>query len=173
LNENSHPWRARVAWFVAIALALFLMQAGVERLNRSIQQNQTREEFAQLAQMLEKFRARHGTYPRVSSNPVLLQCLLGRADADGKPIKRDGWFLTGAKLFFRDLDPEKPGNQIVDPWGTPYVFRSFPGTGQWLLVSAGPDRRHSNSVLWPDLQNGTAPEDADNLWATSEVRRAK
>ena len=168
----------RVAlWFAAIAGAVALLVFTVASLSRQMRIEQAQRELAQLQRMLEQFKARHGDYPAVMGGVPLLRCLLGRADARGQPFEKpQPWFMTGAQLYFRLSDPTAPGNEIVDPWGRPYVYHYLfardPEPAGYLLVSGGPDRRHSEPLFWSSGANGTAPEDADNLWVNSRTSAA-
>ena len=167
----SSTTKLALGWLAAIAVALALLQWGIATISQQQRMKQTREELAQLQARLEKFRARHGQYPAVMGGVPLLQCLLGRADANGQPIKQQPWFMTGARLYFRTSDFDQPGNEIVDPWGRPYVYRPVLSAqmSSYVLASGGPGRRHSNPLLWRPGENGTAPEDADNLWVTPQA----
>lgn len=159
----------RVAlWFAGIAGAVALLVFTVATLSRQMRIEQAQRELAQLQSMLEQFKARHGDYPAVMGGVPLLRCLLGRADARGQPFEKpQPWFMTGAQLYFRLSDPTAPGNEIVDPWGRPYVYHYlFPTTAEpsaYLLVSSGPDRRLSEPLFWPVGSKGAEPQDADNL----------
>jgi FtsZ-binding cell division protein ZapB len=160
-------WRAALVWFVVLALGVALLQMGIEELSRRQRIEQTHDELAQLQRMLEQFRQRNGHYPSISSNAVLLRMLLGRMDAKVQ-IAEQSWYLTGARLFFRYSDPLRAGNEIVDPWGRPYVYIHVPARDErlegYLLLSGGPDTKHSQTWRWVLGENGTAPEDSDNLW---------
>lgn len=161
-------------WFAGLALFLGMLVWGVAQMSRRMRIEQTQREFAQLQRMLEQFRVKNGEYPAVFNNQTLLRCLLGRADAKGHELAApQPWFVTGAQLFFQRPDPTEPGNAIVDPWGTPYVYvYLFPIGGKtqgYMIFSAGPDRRHSNPLVWPPGSNGSKPEDADNLWVSTRL----
>lgn len=163
-------------WLAGLGLALALLVGAVAKSSRTMREEQTRREFTQLQRMLEQFKARHGSYPEVLDNAVLLRCLLGRAGPRGEPLEpAQPWFLTGARLYFRDEDPTRFGNVIVDPWGQPYVYVPLlPFDDQpegFLLLSGGPDRKHSSPTGWMLGATNTAPEDADNLSVNSRMSR--
>lgn len=173
LSPDRRSSLLRIAlWFAGVAAFVALIAIGNSALNRQMRIEQTRREFAQLERMLEQFKARHGDYPAVIGGVPLLRCLLGRADARGQPFEKpQPWFMTGAQLYFRLPDPTAPGNEIVDPWGRPYIYLYLYSTGVeptgYLLASGGPDRQHSQPLFWLPGSNGTEPQDADNLVISS------
>lgn len=175
---DTRRWLHRFTWwFIALAIFVAALSLGFTELNRRMRIEQAQRELAQLQRMIEQFKVRHGQYPVVFDSAPLLRCLLGRADEKGRELASpQPWFVTGAQLYFLRSDPTEPGNMIVDPWGTPYLyfylFPIGPDPEGFMLVSAGPDRRHSQTLAWPTGRNGTQPEDADNLWVSTRVTDA-
>lgn len=138
-----------------------------------LRMRQAREELAQLQRALDAFHAYHHRWPQTKSPTQFLHALMGRIDAEGK--KTDvRWFVPGGRFNFRSANPDAPDAAIVDPWGRPYryVYRTAQQGGVtegYTLFSAGPDGRCSDPSAWGRSANGAAPEDADNLWASSEM----
>lgn len=174
IKPESRSFLVRAAtWFVGIALFVTVLTWGVAELSRSMRIEQTQRELGQLQRMLEQYKSKHGQYPAVYDNATLLRCLLGRADPQGAELAQpQPWFVTGAQLYFRWPDPTARGNEIVDPWGTPYVYVNYlpinTNPDGYLLLSAGPDRRYSDPFSWLAAADGRKPEDADNLWVSTQ-----
>lgn len=161
----------RVFWFLALLVIVGLTAWGASAGSAWLRHQQVASEIGQLQRMLESFRQRHGKYPVVFTNHELLQCLLGRTDPEGRPIKEQPWFLAGTRLYFRETDPLLAGNEIVDPWGRPYIYQYIfalhDRPENYVVASSGSDRRHSPPMGWFPGQNGTAPEDLDNIWVNA------
>lgn len=168
--EHRGVWILRAAWLtgliVAVAGLVWLVKVG----SLYLRQQQTHVELVQMQIFLERFRARHGVWPKVTTSEDFLLCLLGRRDADGRKSE-ENWFMHEARLHFLHGKPEAPGATIIDQWGRPYVYCYYHPWGKmgdgYVLFSAGPDGKHSNPNQWERGKNGTAPEDADNLLVSS------
>lgn len=161
-------WRAALAWFLVLAGAVFGLQAGVAWLARETRYRETHRQLEVMRRMIVEFRERQGSYPRISDNAVLLSCLLGRIDANGLPIPgRPRWYVEGAQLLFRLPDPRTVGNQIIDPWGRPYLYVYLPASPErqegFLIISSGADTKHSAAVATGLLAEPPAAEDIDNV----------
>ncbi len=130
-----------------------------------------------IATGLEAFRGKYGGYPRIScavnekaSAGDLYRCLVGKMalavkngeiyfeDLESRPRKP---FIDASKLKLGDpadsdlenVDSEKVGVYIMDPWREPYMYfydtTKMVGTveGVWrspsfILLSKGPDQKH-------------------------------
>lgn len=161
-------WRAVLVWFLVLAGVVAGLQAGVAWLARETRYRETHRQLDVLRRMIADFRERQGTYPRISDNAVLLSCLLGQIDANGLPIPgRPRWYLEGAQLLFRLPDPRTIGNQIIDPWGRPYLYIYLPASPEgpegFMIVSSGADAKHSAAVAAGRRAEPLAVEDRDNV----------
>ncbi len=157
-----------------------------------------------IATGLEAFNAQYGGYPRVSATTGektaagdLYKCLVGKMMLrlrDDQVMMVDTPrprkpFVDATKLLLRDpgdefsddVDPEKSGVYIADPWNEPYLYfyniantvGSFATTWRspgFILLSKGPDKKAQNSQsmyttgIIPDMDEYTSNEEnIDNI----------
>ncbi len=157
-----------------------------------------------IAAGLEAFNAQYGGYPRISSMSGekaaagdLYKCLVGKmmlmlrdkqimmvdAPSQRKPL------VDATRLSLRDpdddlavdVDPEKNGVYVADPWNEPYLYfyntanAAGLSASNWrspgfLLLSKGPDRKAKDSQsmyttgIVPDMDEYTSnSENVDNI----------
>lgn len=138
----------------------------VRSLSEKLRRDDARAELAQMQKMLAAYRAHNKAWPAAKNNEQLVLAFLARAQLRTRNDV-SWWYLDGTSLHFRPIDPEIPGAQVIDPWGRPYgYFHRSGASGEvssYVLFSAGADGRHSSPLFWRAGQNGTAPEDADNI----------
>lgn len=167
-SSRNERWFWRASWLAVLLVFYALAWWALPPLSAWAKQTQARNELTAMQRMLTEFHARHQGWPQVHTPERFIAALRGRANAKGVLTNQQPSFLFGAQLYFKDGKFEGPGAAIIDPWGTPYIYvYVYPFLEQpesYLLVSAGPDRRHSLAATWFPGQNGFAPQDADNLW---------
>jgi hypothetical protein len=165
-QRSGGRWRWRIIWFGAIVGGTLALFPCVRSTSEQLRRNDAATELAQMQKMLAAYRDRNKVWPAALNNQQLVQAFLGRLEPRAKNAK-PRWYLGGTDLHFRPTDPEMPQAQVIDPWGRPYgyFYRSAANgeVASYVLFSAGADGRYSSPLLWHAGQNGTAPEDADNI----------
>jgi len=79
-----------------------------------------------LLEMLQAWRRQTGSFPTAEDNRLLVSKLIGNNEA-------------GIRLFPASHLRISPSGELIDGWGTPYVFHHI--SSQYLEIrSAGPDR---------------------------------
>jgi len=171
-----------VELLAVLALLGVLMSAAVGGGRWALRRGQVARaqgELAALAAALEGYKRQHGDYPRTSGaggagGAQLLQSLLGaRGPSGGALNPRGRAWIDLAHFTMRDgLDPlSAPEAELVDPWGTAYVYVYKEPPGAWanpsfVLYSAGPDARHNAALLSGGYPQRDLDENRDNLYAT-------
>ena len=159
-------WFWRIFWFVVLVGGTAAMFPLSRHFSEKLRVEQARDELAQMQKMLGAYRERTKGWPLAFGNQQLVQAFLGKLE----PLPKSGkpqWYLAGTRLYFRPIDPEVRGAEVVDPWGRPYAYHyhavSADGTPSYVLFSGGPDGKYSPPRTWKVGSNGLAPEDLDNL----------
>lgn len=151
---------------IAIIMILAGIVVGVQRGVYSSQANaKARAEIQTIATALERYKAAHGTYPRVSATSAttaqdLYDRLTGAvydkynngswqtesvAEANRRP-------LIDASTMTVNNRAATTGLHFVDPWGTPYVYiytnttENAAGDFFFILYSKGPNKTPANAV---------------------------
>lgn len=155
-------------WMIVLSGCLAAMLVAVKGTSARLQQTQARDELSRLAGMLEEYRMEHSSYPRTADPNVLFDSLMGRKNPSGQPGKFKR-LIDPSRFSSVNLDPVKPGNHLLDPWGRAYRYlyqSSVQGQREgWLLFSAGPDGLSSDPSTWAGDGRGHTAVDADNIYA--------
>lgn len=166
-ESPSNPWLRRGWCFIGLAVGVGAMLFGMEGAAGRVQLARARADLGALRTAIAAIQTEKGFLPWANNNAELVVWLRGVAPPV-KPTKGERVFINRIRFSYRWADPTTPGNEIVDPWGRPYVYHYFHPLGwrpeTYVLFSSGPDGRHSNPATWAPGANGTASEDADNLW---------
>ena len=165
---------AVIAVIAILSGIVFAVGGGVAK-NR--QNNVARGELAALSVALESFKTRYGDYPWVNDDPeALFEALAGelvlRDNGSGydmrAPASGDAPALADLAAFQLNAD----GDEIVDPWGNPYHYYYFDGTGDrsswtypgYILLSAGEDGELVDSAGTGTVSSGDLPNNAADYY---------
>lgn len=160
---------------IAIILILAAIVVGVQRGVYSSQANaKARAEIQAIATALERYKAEHGTYPRIAATSetgaqTLFNHLTGRTYSRINP-STGNWenrnidsnavaqpFIDVSTMTLNSRTASS-GLHFVDPWGTPYVYvyRTGAGTANdgfgdhfFVLYSKGPDKASRSASNQP------------------------
>jgi len=148
-----------IAALGVLSILAGISYAGFSSLRADAQEDKARSDLRVIQVGIEAYRAKFGLYPVVpdldeggawdglgSANSYLLNALNGRLGPQGDEIDHRS-MLNNAALDFSA--PELPheglqDNEIVDPWGNPYIYQCKPmqnGSPRfgYQLSSRGPD----------------------------------
>lgn len=154
---------------IAISGLLAAITLGAMRdISRRAALSRARVELAILAQALEAYQRRHGDYPRTADPARFYAALDGKLGPAGASASGRA-FIEIARFTLRQDDSESAGNQLLDPWGRPYVY-AYKSQAPWtnpsyVLYSTGPDGRDSAGLLAGGFPDYATPENAGNLYA--------
>ncbi len=171
---------------VAVIVVIMTMLAmGVRGLLPLSKAKQAHTDIVHIQQALEGYRAKFGEYPRagatgegtasVEMEVILFNTLNGTLAPNGElgnfPVQLDRSALEFENASFPLVGgtPSLHVNRIVDPWGTPFVYRYDPRNASWqnynyVLYSAGPDGLHTAPGS-NGLKNEGALNNDDNIYA--------
>jgi len=160
-----------------------MLAMGVRGLLPLSKAKQAHTDIVHIQQALEGYRARFGEYPKEvvvdgstpSMEVILFNALNGTLAPNGKlgnfPIFIDRSVLDFENANFPTVGgvPALVTNRMVDPWGTPFLYRYDPDDVDWenfnyVLFSAGPDALYTD-VTSEGLKNEGALHNDDNIYA--------
>jgi general secretion pathway protein G len=140
-----------------VALLLALSQQALGAAHRQALRQQARAELAVLDLALEAYRRDVGVVP-AGTTGVELWAALGGETAGRR-------WLDPAAHRLKSPDPGAPGNELLDPWQSPYRYLRIgtsPAFG-YVLYSIGPDGRD----FAPDAEGRVDfdhPDNRDNVY---------
>ncbi len=166
---------------LAVIALLMLLGGFTLGLVRGMQQRaalaRARAELAVLAQAIDAWSGHYGCFPPAADSAELYDCLTGRRGPQDGLLDCPGrTFIEAARFTLRLSDAAAPGNDLLDPWGQPYIYVPFTRTLNghtstgFVVFSSGPDGRTKPgdppstgpAAGQPDL---AASENADNLYS--------
>ncbi|HCR29235.1 MAG TPA: hypothetical protein DIV79_04375 [Opitutae bacterium] len=167
-----------------IVVIMTMLAMGVRGLLPLSKSKQAHTDIIQIQQALEAYKSAFGEYPRRvlvdgGSPPmeeILFNALSGRMAPNGAlgnfPLLLDRSvleFSTNAFPIAGESPPQWKANTILDPWGTPFLYRYDPDDSNWenynyVLFSAGPDAKYAD-VTAEGQPNASHADNVDNIYA--------
>lgn len=141
-----------------LAALLFSVSDGIFKRGKL---SRAEAELTSISVALESYKSRFADYPDVATARQLFDALDGKLGPKGDVLEKPFPPVLEAGRFSLSSD-ENP--ELLDPWGTPYIYVYVKGVGtssisSFLLYSAGPDGKSSANG------SGSGQENEDNLWS--------
>ncbi len=182
-----------------IALLMGITTLVITSVSESSGRSRAKADMAAITTGIQAFESKYGAFPLVTAKDnekrtaaVIYKCLMGkmRIDASGNQVRmvdiKDGdSLIDSTKFVLRDpddleaenVDSEKEGVYISDPWGEPYLYFYTTNTiknssSSWesqdyILLSKGPDNQAEDVDGMYD--SGIIPD--DESYRSIEVNR--
>ncbi len=166
-----------------IVIIMTMLAMGVGGLLPLSKSKQAHTDLVHVQQALEAYRIKFGEYPKKvsvggstpSMEVILFNALAGSLAPNGTlgnyPTMMDRTALEFSNSSFPVVggSPSLVANQILDPWGNPFVYRYDPDDSSWenfnyVLFSAGPDAAFTDVDSKGQASEAAAYND-DNIYA--------
>lgn len=166
---------------VTIIMTMLVMSLGGIR--PAADSKAAQSEIILIQQALEAYKSRFGEYPKKvtvgGSNPsmevILFNALMGTLAPNGKlgnfssVLDRNNLSFATTNFPLVGGTPALADNQLLDPWGVPYLYRYDPEDASWenfsyVLFSAGPNGIYTDVTAEGQI-NDSGAGNQDNIYA--------
>ncbi len=166
---------------ITIIMTMLVMSLGGIR--PAADSKAAQSEIILIQQALEAYKSRFGEYPKKvtvgGSNPsmevILFNALMGTLAPNGKlgnfssVLDRNNLSFATTNFPLVGGTPALADNQLLDPWGVPYLYRYDPEDASWenfsyVLFSAGPNGIYTDVTAEGQI-NDSGAGNQDNIYA--------